>query len=157
MRTWTSVVGLVAMLAAVLGPVPATFAADGAVVIPAPAMDSPRAAGPPQTAVLAGGRFVSAVAGCAQCGLGLCGRRQGDGAVRAGERWLHRARRVRRDQLRPEGDLLWRDPADLLLRGARSDSAHPPGARRGHAVSLRHLLRGRGAAEHRAGLHRAAR
>jgi peptide-methionine (S)-S-oxide reductase len=57
MRTWTSMVGLVAMLAAVLGPVPATFAADGAVVIPAPAMDSPRAAGPPQTAVLACGCF----------------------------------------------------------------------------------------------------
>ena len=57
MRTWTSVVGLLAMLAAVLGPVPATFAADGAVVIPAPAMDSPKAAGPPQTAVLAGGCF----------------------------------------------------------------------------------------------------
>lgn len=57
MRTWTSVVGLLAMLAAVLGPVPATFAADGAVVIPAPAMDGPKAAGPPQTAVLAGGCF----------------------------------------------------------------------------------------------------
>src|SRR5262245_24015082 len=57
MRAWTSVAGLLAMLAAVLGPTPATLAADGAVVIPAPVMDSPKAAGPPQTAVLAGGCF----------------------------------------------------------------------------------------------------
>ena len=58
MRTRTSVAGLLAMLAAaVLGPAPATLAADGAVAIPAPVMDSPKAAGPPQTAVLAGGCF----------------------------------------------------------------------------------------------------
>ena len=57
MRTWGGVAGLVAMLAAVLGLAPATFAADGAVVIPAPVMDSPKATGPPQTAVLAGGCF----------------------------------------------------------------------------------------------------
>jgi peptide-methionine (S)-S-oxide reductase len=57
MRTWGSVAGLAAMLAVGLGPTPATFAADGAVVIPAPIVDSPKAAGSPQTAVLAGGCF----------------------------------------------------------------------------------------------------
>jgi peptide-methionine (S)-S-oxide reductase len=45
------------LLAALIGaPLPAT-AAEPAVVIPAPALDDPRAAGPLQTAVLAGGCF----------------------------------------------------------------------------------------------------
>jgi peptide-methionine (S)-S-oxide reductase len=58
MRTWASVAGLLAMLAAtVIGLAPAGFAAETTVVIPAPAMDSPKAAGPPQTAVIAGGCF----------------------------------------------------------------------------------------------------
>jgi peptide-methionine (S)-S-oxide reductase len=58
MRSWAKRLGLLAMLAAAaIGAAPAAFAADGAVVIPAPVMDSPKAAGPPQTAVLAGGCF----------------------------------------------------------------------------------------------------
>ena len=58
MRTWASVAGLLAMLAAtMIGLAPAAFAAETTVGIPAPAMDSPKAAGPPQTAVLAGGCF----------------------------------------------------------------------------------------------------
>jgi len=48
---------LALLAAAAIGLAPATFAADGAVVIPAPAMDNPKVAGPPQTAVLAGGCF----------------------------------------------------------------------------------------------------
>jgi len=45
------------LLAALIGaPLPAT-AAEPAVIIPAPALDDPRAAGPLQTAVLAGGCF----------------------------------------------------------------------------------------------------
>jgi len=57
MRTWASVAGLLAMLAAtVIGLAPAGFAAE-TMVIPAPAMDSPKAASPPQTAVIAGGCF----------------------------------------------------------------------------------------------------
>src|SRR4030095_6131035 len=58
MRTWVSVAGLFAMLAATgLGFAPSACAAEPAVGIPAPAMDSPKAAGPPQTAVIAGGCF----------------------------------------------------------------------------------------------------
>src|SRR5262249_17038955 len=58
MRRWASRAGCLAMLAAVvIGLAPATFAADGAVVIPAPAIDNPKAAGPPPTAARAGGCF----------------------------------------------------------------------------------------------------
>ena len=58
MRTWVSVAGLFAMLAATgIGLAPVAFAAETAVGIPAPAMDSPKAAGPPQTTVIAGGCF----------------------------------------------------------------------------------------------------
>ena len=52
---WTAIASL--LLAALVGaPLPAT-AAEPAVVIPAPALDDARAAGPLQTAVLAGGCF----------------------------------------------------------------------------------------------------
>src|SRR5512144_2012113 len=51
-----SMIVIVAVLlaAAVAAPLPA-MAAESAVVIPAPAVDDPKAAGPLQTAVLAGG------------------------------------------------------------------------------------------------------
>jgi len=55
---WIGSVAL-ALLAAVLGYqiLTSAFASEEAVVIPAPALDNPKAAGPPQTAVLAGGCF----------------------------------------------------------------------------------------------------
>ena len=58
MRTMMRVTGLLAMLtAAVTGLAPAALAAETTVVIPAPALDSPKVAGPPQTVVIAGGCF----------------------------------------------------------------------------------------------------
>ena len=58
MRRWVKRVGFLATLAATaMGAAPGAFAADGVVAIPSPALDSPKAAGPPQTAVLAGGCF----------------------------------------------------------------------------------------------------
>ena len=55
---WIGRVAL-ALLGAVLGYqiLTSAFAAEEAVVIPAPALDNPKAAGPPQTAVVAGGCF----------------------------------------------------------------------------------------------------
>ena len=62
------------------------FAAEPVTVIPAPAVDNPKAAGPLQTAVLAGGCFWGVqgvyqhVRGVAQGAVRLCGRRQGERA-----------------------------------------------------------------------------
>jgi peptide-methionine (S)-S-oxide reductase len=57
-RRWMVLVGLVAVSASAGITRPAaTLAAEPAVIIPAPAVDNPKAAGPVQTAVLAGGCF----------------------------------------------------------------------------------------------------
>src|SRR5262245_26966880 len=57
-RRWMVLVGLVAVSAgAGISQPAAMLAAESAVIIPAPAADNPKAAGPVQTAVLAGGCF----------------------------------------------------------------------------------------------------
>ena len=87
-------------------------AAEKAVVIPPPAVDNPKAAGPMQTAVLAGGCFWGVqgvfehLQGREARALRLLGRRAAHRRLRNGERRRHRARRVRGDHLRSAaGDL----------------------------------------------------
>ena len=125
-------VGALAIAAVAVSP---SRAAEDAVVIPPPAVDVQAADGI-QTAVIAGGCFwgVQGVfqhtAGVRQRGVRLCRRQQDDRELRP---WsatgTHRTCRVGRDQVRSEEDQLRQDPADLLLGGARSDPAQPPGAR----------------------------
>ena len=95
------------------------FGAERATVIPAPAVDNPKAAGPMQTAVLAGGCFWG-VQGVYQHVRGvrkvLSGYAGGDKSTANtdGRHRPHRSRGVRRDPVRPEAGLVWRAAANLL-------------------------------------------
>ena len=118
----------------------------------------------PQTVVLAGGCFwgVQAVfqhvKGVTQAVSGYAGGAKDTAHYEVVSSGTHRPRRVGAGHVRSAADLVRPHPADLLLGGARSDPAQPPGPGRRHAVSLGDLLREpRAAAEGRAGLYRAAR
>jgi peptide-methionine (S)-S-oxide reductase len=55
--TLSALLGLITALAAFSAAAPSTARAENAVTVPAPLIDAPKVAGPPQTAVLAGGCF----------------------------------------------------------------------------------------------------
>ena len=121
--------------------------ASPAVVVPAPAVDIPRAAAAEpgrQTVVLAGGCFwgVEAVfqarEGRHRGDVGLRGRLVRDRAVRAGQRRAHRARRVGARDVRSGAGVAGPAAAGLLLGRARSDAGEPAGPRqRGRSTARR--------------------
>src|SRR5713226_2220800 len=134
---------------------------EPAVALPAPAIDNPKAAGPLQTAVIAGGCFwgvrrVPAHQGRQAGAVRLLGWREEHRRLREGRNRPDRPRRVGADRFRSERDLVRGHSADLFFGRARSDRARSPGTRRRHAIPLGDLLLRRVAAAHRAGLHLAA-
>ena len=100
---------------------------------------------------------VPAYLGRDERGFGICGRHAGQPQLRAGQLWPHRTRRICRDYLRSEADLLRPPVADLFFGGARPDTVEPAGPRRGHPVSLRDFRHERRPATRRRGLYRGTR
>ena len=146
-----AVAGTLALSWFLVGP---SRAAEEAVIIPPPAMDA-KAADGLQTAVVAGGCFwgVQGVfqhtAGVVNAISGYAGGAKSTADYDKVSTGTHRTRRVGRDQIRPEADQLWQDPADLFLGRARSDPAQSPGSGHRHAVSLGDFCDQRGPAKGR--------
>ena len=123
-------VGALAIAAFVVAP---SFAAEDAVVIPAPAMDVPASDGI-QTAVFSGGCFwgVQGVfqhtAGVVNAVSGYAGGSKATAQYEHGQHRHDGPRRVRADQIRSEEDQLRQDSADLLLGRSRPNPAQPAGS-----------------------------